>query len=133
MKFFTKLFGDPNAREVSRLRAIVEQVNELDASMQSLSDADFRLKTDDFKERLKNGKTLDDVLPEAFALVREVSRRVLKQRQYDVQLIGGLALHKGMIAEMRTGEGKTLTATAPVYLNALSGRGVHVVTVNDYL
>lgn len=133
MKFFTKLFGDPNAREVSRLRAIVEQVNKLDASMQLISDADFRLKTEEFKERLKQGKTLDELLPEAFALVREVSRRVLKQRQYDVQLIGGLALHKGMIAEMRTGEGKTLTATAPVYLNALTGKGVHVVTVNDYL
>lgn len=133
MKFLTKLFGDPNAREVSRLRAIVERANALEESMKSLPDAEFRTKTAEFKARLKNGETLDQFLPEAFALVREVSRRVLGQRQYDVQLIGGLALHKGMIAEMRTGEGKTLTATAPVYLNALTGKGVHVVTVNDYL
>jgi preprotein translocase subunit SecA len=133
MKFLTKLFGDPNAREVARLRAIVEQAAKHEATMQGLSDADFRSKTAEFKERLAKGESSDAFLPEAFALVREASKRVLGQRQYDVQLIGGLALHRGMIAEMRTGEGKTLTATAPVYLNAITGKGVHVITVNDYL
>ena len=133
MKFLTKLFGDPNAREVARLRAIVEQAKTHEAAMQALADGDFRSKTAEFKERLAKGESSDAFLPEAFALVREVSRRKLGQRQYDAQLIGGLALHRGMIAEMRTGEGKTLTATAPVYLNALSGKGVHVITVNDYL
>jgi preprotein translocase subunit SecA len=133
MKFLTKLFGDPNAREVARLRAIVEQAKTHEAAMQALADGDFRSKTAEFKERLAKGESSDAFLPEAFALVREVSRRKLGQRQYDAQLIGGLALHRGMIAEMRTGEGKTLTATAPVYLNALTGKGVHVITVNDYL
>ncbi len=133
MKFLTKLFGDPNAREVARLRAIVEQAKTHEAAMQALADSDFGSKTAEFKERLAKGESSDAFLPEAFALVREVSRRKLGQRQYDAQLIGGLALHRGMIAEMRTGEGKTLTATAPVYLNALSGKGVHVITVNDYL
>lgn len=133
MKFLTKLFGDPNAREVARLRTIVDEANTHEEAMKALADADFRAKTLEFKERLAKGESTEAFLPEAFALVREVSKRVLKQRQYDVQLIGGLALHRGMIAEMRTGEGKTLTATAPVYLNALSGKGVHVVTVNDYL
>jgi preprotein translocase subunit SecA len=133
MKFLTKLFGDPNAREVARLRAIVEQAKTHEAAMQALADGDFGSKTAEFKERLAKGESSDAFLPEAFALVREVSRRKLGQRQYDAQLIGGLALHRGMIAEMRTGEGKTLTATAPVYLNALSGKGVHVITVNDYL
>jgi preprotein translocase subunit SecA len=133
MKFLTKLFGDPNAREVARLRAIVEQAAKHEATMLGLSDADFRSKTAEFKERLAKGESSDAFLPEAFALVREASKRVLGQRQYDVQLIGGLALHRGMIAEMRTGEGKTLTATAPVYLNAITGKGVHVITVNDYL
>jgi preprotein translocase subunit SecA len=133
MKFLTKLFGDPNAREVARLRAIVEQAKTHEAAMQALADGDFRSKTAEFKERLAKGESSDVFLPEAFALVREVSRRKLGQRQYDAQLIGGLALHRGMIAEMRTGEGKTLTATAPVYLNALTGKGVHVITVNDYL
>lgn len=133
MKFLTKLFGDPNAREVARLRVIVEQANKLENSMQVLADGDFRAKTAEFKERLAKGESTDAFLPEAFALAREVSKRVLGQRQYDVQLIGGVALHHGTIAEMRTGEGKTLTAIAPVYLNALSGKGVHVITVNDYL
>ncbi len=133
MKFLTKLFGDPNAREVAKLRGIVEQVKTLESAMQVLSDEDFRLKTAEYKKHLADGESSDAFLPEAFALVREVSKRVLGQRQYDVQLIGGLALHRGMIAEMRTGEGKTLTATAPVYLNALTGKGVHVITVNDYL
>lgn len=133
MKFLSKVLGDPNAREVARLRAVVEQANKLEDQMKSLGDGDFRIKSAEYRERMAKGESSDAFLPEAFALVREISRRVLGQRQYDVQLLGGLALHRGMIAEMRTGEGKTLTATAPVYLNALTGKGVHVITVNDYL
>jgi preprotein translocase subunit SecA len=128
-----KLFGDPNAKEVAKLRKIVDVINSLEPSVQSLSDEALKAKTAEFKDRLAKGETSDQILPEAFAVVREASKRVLKQRQYDVQLIGGLALNKGMIAEMRTGEGKTLTAAAPVYINAITGKGVHVVTVNDYL
>jgi preprotein translocase subunit SecA len=133
MAWMTKLFGDPNAREVAKLRSIVEKIGTLEGSVSALSDEQLKAKTAEFKERLAKGEGLDEILQEAFAVVREASKRVLKQRQYDVQLIGGLALHGGTIAEMRTGEGKTLTATAPVYLNALTGKGVHVVTVNDYL
>ena len=134
MSIFTKLFGDPNAREVKRLKAIVDtKINPLEEEIKALSDEALKEKTAFFRERLANGATLDELLPEAFAVVREASRRVLGQRQYDVQLLGGLALHQGTIAEMRTGEGKTLTATAPIYLNALTGKGAHVVTVNDYL
>lgn len=134
MSFLHKLFGDPNVREAQKLRTVIEQqVNPLSGAMEALTDAQLREKTADFRARMASGQSLDSLLPEAFAVVRETSRRVLGQRQYDVQLLGGVALHRGMIAEMRTGEGKTLTATAPVYLNALTGKGVHVITVNDYL
>ncbi|MCC7357307.1 preprotein translocase subunit SecA [Candidatus Uhrbacteria bacterium] len=133
MSFLSNIFGDPNAKEVAKLRKIVDNVNNLETSIQTLSDEGLRSKTDEFKQRLLQGETMEAILPEAFAIVREASFRVLKQRQYDVQLIGGIALHMGMIAEMRTGEGKTLTAAAPTYLNALTGKGVHVITVNDYL
>jgi preprotein translocase subunit SecA len=133
MTWMTKLFGDPNAREVAKIRSVVDRISALEPSVVDLSDEALKAKTAEFRERLAKGETVEAMLVEAFAVVREVSQRVLKQRQYDVQMIGGLALHQGMIAEMRTGEGKTLTATAPVYLNALTGKGVHVVTVNDYL
>jgi len=133
MSIMTKIFGDPNAKEIAKLSPIVDQINALETSIKTLTDEGLKAKTAEFKERLANGANLDEILPEAFAVVREASARALKQRQYDVQLIGGIVLHRGMIAEMRTGEGKTLTAVAPVYLNALSGKGVHVVTVNDYL
>ncbi len=128
-----KIFGTRNEREVKSLRPRIEKINALEPSIQQLSDIDLAAKTIDFRERLERGATLDDVLEEAFAVVREAGRRVLNMRHFDVQLIGGMVLHKGCIAEMKTGEGKTLVATAPVYLNALAGKGVHVVTVNDYL
>ncbi|MBI5465778.1 MAG: preprotein translocase subunit SecA [Candidatus Kerfeldbacteria bacterium] len=133
MSFLEKLFGDPNARVVKKLEPQVQRINELEPKIRALSDEALRQKTQEFKSRLGSGLPLDDILPEAFACVREAGRRVLGQRHFDVQLIGGLVLHQGQIAEMRTGEGKTLTATSAVYLNALEGRGVHVVTVNDYL
>lgn len=128
-----KIFGDSNDREIKRMLKTVEAINEMEPEFQALSDDELRNKTSEFKERLEKGEELDDLLPEAFAAVREASRRTLGKRHYDVQLIGGIALHEGKIAEMRTGEGKTLVATAPVYLNALLGKGVHVVTVNEYL
>ncbi|GAB2719698.1 preprotein translocase subunit SecA [Paenibacillus thermoaerophilus] len=128
-----KLFGDTNEKEIKRLSKTVEHINSLEPSMQALSDEELRGKTAEFRDRLEKGETLDDLLPEAFAAVREASRRVLGKRHYDVQLIGGMVLHEGKIAEMRTGEGKTLVGTLPVYLNALAGKGVHVVTVNEYL
>ena len=115
------------------MRAIVEQIDGFEEQLIGLSDTSLAGKTREFKQRLENGETLDDILPEAFAVVREASKRVLGMRHFDVQLIGGITLHRGNIAEMRTGEGKTLVATLPVYLNALTGKGVHVVTVNDYL
>ncbi|MFZ2804257.1 MAG: preprotein translocase subunit SecA [Patescibacteria group bacterium] len=133
MSILNMLMGDPNAREISKIKPIIAQINGLEPSVQTLSDDGLKAKTAEFKERLANGEALDDFLPEAFAVAREMSKRMLKQRQYDVQLMGGIALHRGMIAEMRTGEGKTLTAVAAVYLNALTGKGVHLVTVNDYL
>ena len=133
MGFIEKLFGTYSEREVKRLGSVVDKIESLDKSMQKLSDDELRNKTAEFKDRLSKGETLDDILPEAFAVVREASKRVLGLRQYNVQLIGGMVLHQGRIAEMRTGEGKTLVAAAPVYLNALEGKGVHVVTVNDYL
>lgn len=133
MNLLQKLFGDPNAREVAKMRPVIEKINALAATFEALSDEALKAKTAEFKERLAKGVVLDELLPEAFAAVREASRRTTKLRHYDVQLIGGMALHRGTIAEMRTGEGKTLVATAPAYLNALSGKGVHVVTVNDYL
>ena len=133
-KFIKKLLmGDDDASKVKALRKYVDKINALEPSVQNLSDANLREKTQEFKDRLAQGETLDDILPEAFAVVREASRRVLGMRHFDVQLIGGMVLHQGKIAEMRTGEGKTLVATLPSYLNALTGKGVHVVTVNDYL
>ena len=128
-----KIFGDPNEKEVKQIKVIVDKINSLEKSMESLSSANLAAKTGEFKVRLQKGETLDDLLPEAFAVVREASRRVTGMRHFDVQMIGGIVLHRGKIAEMRTGEGKTLVATLPVYLNALTGKGVHVVTVNDYL
>ena len=127
------LFKTYSEKEVKRVRPIVEKINSLEPAMKELSDSELVAKTPYFKEQLKNGKTLDDILPAAFAVVREASRRVLGMRHFDVQLIGGIILHQGRIAEMKTGEGKTLVATLPVYLNALTGEGVHVITVNDYL
>lgn len=128
-----KIFGTSHERQMRALAPIVEQINALEPAMRALSDSELQAKTPQFKERLQRGESLDALLPEAFAVAREASRRVLGMRHYDVQLIGGMVLHQGKIAEMRTGEGKTLVATLPVYLNALSGKGVHVVTVNDYL
>ena len=128
-----KIFGTKNDREIKALTKEVEKINALESEYEKLSDEDLKNKTNIFKERLKNGETLDDILVEAFATVREASKRVLGLRHYDVQLIGGMVLHQGKITEMKTGEGKTLVATCPVYLNALSGHGVHVITVNDYL
>ncbi|QYR63985.1 preprotein translocase subunit SecA [Fusobacterium animalis] len=128
-----KIFGTKNDREIKALTKEVEKINALESEYEKLSDEDLKNKTNIFKERLKNGETLDDILVEAFATVREASKRVLGLRHYDVQLIGGIVLHQGKITEMKTGEGKTLVATCPVYLNALSGHGVHVITVNDYL
>ena len=128
-----KILGDSNEKEVRKLQKTVDTVNALEPSMEKLSDEQLRSKTDEFKERLSREETLDDILPEAFAVVREVSKRTLNMRPFDVQVMGGIVLHQGRIAEMKTGEGKTLVATMPVYLNALTGKGVHVVTVNDYL
>src|SRR5437899_2074006 len=128
-----KVVGTQNERELKRLRPIVAEVNALEPTISALSDEQLRKRTAEFRERVANGETLDDLLPEAFAVVREVGRRVLNMRHFDVQLIGGAVLHSGKIAEMKTGEGKTLVATLPAYLNALEGKGVHVVTVNDYL
>lgn len=133
MALLKKILGDPNEREVKRLRAVVGQVNDLEPALKKLSDTKLKAKTEEFKQRLADGAKLDDLLPEAFATIREAARRTIGQRHFDVQLIGGMILHRGQIAEMRTGEGKTLVATAPSYLNALEGKGVHVVTVNDYL
>ena len=130
---FSRVIGTKNERELKRLQPLVVQINELEPALQKLSDPDLRAKTGEFRERLERGATLDEILPEAFATVREVARRVLDMRHFDVQLIGGAVLHEGKITEMATGEGKTLVATLPVYLNALQGRGVHIVTVNDYL
>ncbi len=128
-----KIFGTKHEREMKRLRPVIEAINALEPAIQALPDADLAAKTIEFKEKLAQGATLDDILPEAFAVVREAGRRVLNMRHFDVQLIGGVVLHQGGIAEMKTGEGKTLVATLSVYLNALEGKGVHVVTVNDYL
>lgn len=132
-KIARKIFGSANDRFVKKLYKTVNKINALEPDFIKLSDEELKAKTDEYRTRLKNGETLDDILPEAFATVREASKRVMGQRHYDVQLIGGMVLHKGMIAEMKTGEGKTLVATLAAYLNALEGKGVHVVTVNDYL
>lgn len=133
LNLLTKLFGSRNDRLLKQYRKTVEHVNSLESHCEQLSDDQLQAKTSEFRNRLERGESLDALLPEAFAIVREASKRVMKMRHFDVQIIGGIALHQGKIAEMRTGEGKTLTATLPVYLNALSGKGVHVVTVNDYL
>lgn len=133
MSFLSKIFGDKYAKAVKPFWPIVAQINSLEESVADLSDADLKAKTTEFREKLISGMTLEDILPEAFAVVREASKRTLNERHFDVQLIGGMILNKGGIAEMRTGEGKTLVATLPAYLNALSGHGVHIITVNDYL
>src|SRR3974390_2542094 len=128
-----KILGTKNEREIKRMWPRVAAINELEPAVRQLSDIDLAAKTIEFKERIAQGAPLDSLLNEAFAVVREAGRRVLNMRHFDVQLIGGMVLHSGKISEMKTGEGKTLVATLPVYLNALTGRGVHVVTVNDYL
>src|SRR5688572_15445461 len=128
-----KIFGSVNDRRLKSYRPKVAAINAMEAELEALSDEQLRARTEDFKAQLSQGKTLDDILVPAFATVREAAKRTLGQRHFDVQLIGGMVLHEGSIAEMKTGEGKTLVATLPVYLNALAGRGVHVVTVNDYL
>jgi preprotein translocase subunit SecA len=133
MSFLSKIFGSRNQRIIKRFSKVVEQINQLEPEFEALSDEEVKNKTSEFKSRLEKGETLDNLLPEAFAAVREASKRTLGMRHFDVQLIGGMTLHQGKIGEMRTGEGKTLVATLPVYLNALTGQGVHVITVNDYL
>ena len=133
MNVIQKLFGTHSDRELKRIMPLVEKIESLRPTMQALTDEELRGKTKEYKKRLAEGETLDDLLPEAFATVREAAKRVLNMEPYRVQLIGGIILHQGRIAEMRTGEGKTLVSTLPAYLNALEGKGVHVVTVNDYL
>ena len=128
----TLIFGSRNERLLKQYRKTVAQINALEPALEKLDEHALRAKTEEFKTRYQQGEALDALLPEAYAVVREASKRIMKMRHFDVQLIGGMALHQGKIAEMRTGEGKTLTATLPVYLNALTGKGVHVVTVNDY-
>src|SRR5262252_3518152 len=132
-QILAKVVGTQNERELKKLRPLVAEINALEPSVQPLSDEQLRGKTVEFKQRLASGETLNDLLPEAFAVVRESGKRVLNMRHFDVQLIGGVVLHQGRISEMKTGEGKTLVATLPAYLNAIEGKGVHVVTVNDYL
>ena len=133
MGLMKKIFGDYSSRELKSIYPIVDKIESMADEYKAMSDEALRAKTTEFKERLQNGETLDDILPEAFATVREAADRVLGMRPYRVQLVGGIVLHQGRIAEMKTGEGKTLVATLPAYLNALTGRGVHIVTVNDYL
>src|ERR1700676_3150221 len=128
-----RLFGSANDRFLKSLQPLVDAINAAEPSLAAMSDDELRARTAHFKARIAAGETLDDILVDAFATVRETAKRVLGQRHFDVQLLGGIVLHRGMIAEMKTGEGKTLVATLPVYLNALAGEGVHVVTVNDYL
>ena len=132
-QLLTRVFGSRNERLIRSYGRAVRAARELEPHIKSLSDEALRAKTDEFRRRLKEGAALDELLPEAFAVVREAAQRTLKMRHFDVQLIGGIVLHRGMIAEMRTGEGKTLVATLPAYLNALTGEGVHIVTVNEYL
>ncbi|MGN0985090.1 MAG: DEAD/DEAH box helicase, partial [Candidatus Enterenecus sp.] len=133
MGLFSKMFGTRSEREVKAINPIVDKIEALEEEYKALSDQQLRAKTDEFRARLAQGETLDDILPEAFATCREAADRVLGMRPYRVQLIGGIILHQGRIAEMKTGEGKTLVATLPAYLNGLAGKGVHIVTVNDYL
>ena len=132
-KIIKGIFGSKNERELKLMAPLVDKINQLEPDFQALTDEQLLAKTAEFKERLSQGEALDDLLPEAFAAVRETSVRILGMRHFDVQLIGGIVLHQGRIAEMKTGEGKTLAATLPLYLNALTGRGAHLVTVNDYL
>src|SRR6516162_6879592 len=129
----SKVFGSSNDRKLKKYPPLVAAINKLEAEVAALSDKQLRARTDDFRARVKEGTPLEDLIPEVFATVREAAKRTIGQRHFDVQLVGGMVLHEGKIAEMKTGEGKTLVATLPVYLNALTGRGVHVVTVNDYL
>jgi len=133
LNLLKKVFGTRNDRGLKRLSKIVQKINEFEAQLEPLTDEALAAQTPEFRRRLAEGEPLDSLLPEAFATVREVGKRVLGMRHFDVQMIGGIALHEGKIAEMRTGEGKTLVATLPAYLNSLSGKGVHLVTVNDYL
>ena len=133
MNVFKKIFGTSSQREVKAIMPLVKKIEALEEEYKALTDAQLQAKTPELKERLAKGETLDDILPEAFAACREAAWRVLGMRPYQVQIIGGIILHQGRIAEMRTGEGKTLVATLPAYLNALAGKGVHVITVNDYL
>ena len=133
MSVVQKIFGTHSEREIKRINGLVDKIEGMRPEMMEMTDEQMRDKTKEFKKRLTNGETLDDLLPEAYALVREAARRVLNTEHYRVQLIGGIVLHQGRIAEMRTGEGKTQTCLLPAYLNALEGKGVHVVTVNDYL
>ncbi len=129
----TKVFGSKNERELKKLQPAVEAINSLEQKMQAMNDEQLKAQNHLFKERFEKGESLEDILPEAFATVREASVRTLNMRHFDVQLIGGIVLHEGKIAEMKTGEGKTLAATLPTYLNAIQGKGVHIITVNDYL
>ncbi len=133
MSIFANIFGNANDKEIKSIQPVVENINSFEPELQKLTDQQLKDKTKEFKEKLAQGQTLDDILPEAFAVVREAARRTLNQRHFDSQLVGGIVLHQGKIAEMRTGEGKTLSATLPAYLNALKGYGVHIVTVNEYL
>ena len=133
LDFLTKMFGSKNDRELNKLAPLVGQINNLEPSMEAMSDEELAAQTGIFKQRIEAGEALDDILPEAYATVREASKRVLEMRHFDVQIVGGIVLHQGKITEMKTGEGKTLVATLPAYLNALTERGVHVITVNDYL
>ena len=128
-----KFFGDENTKTLKIYQKQVDKINDHEPTMQTLKNEDFPLKTEKFKKRIKDGESIDDLIPQTFALVREASRRVIGERHFDVQLLGGLALHYGNIAEMSTGEGKTLSSTCPVFLNALTGNGVHIITPNDYL
>ena len=133
MSIISKIFGTKSEREVKKILPVIEKIEALDEKFSAMSEKELRGMTHVLKARLENGETLDDILPEAFATVREASWRVLEMKHFKVQLIGGLIIHQGRIAEMKTGEGKTLMATLPAYLNALTGKGVHIVTVNDYL
>src|SRR4030043_66782 len=128
-----KIVGSKNERELKRIQPLIDQINQTEPKISRLSDDQLRAKTLEFKERIERGESIEEILPEAFAVVRETAKRTLGERHYDVQLIGGIVLHEGRIAEMATGEGKTLVSTLPAYLNALTGKGVHIVTVNEYL
>ena len=132
-KIIGKFIRNSSQRELGKLKSIVEKINSLEPKVREMADKDFPVKTEEFKSKIKNGTKLDDLLPEAFACVREASRRTLKERIFDVQLMSGTVLHQNKISEQKTGEGKTLSATLPAYLNALLGKGVHIVTVNDFL